>query len=733
MSEKGRKLLKFVVPLLLVAAALSARVLAPSIFGDAVYLFIYPAVGAAGLIGGFWAGALATTMAMLGTVFFVLPHPESWAFREKNALGLTIFWLSGIAFSVFAARFKSALEEAKFARMKAESAEEQLKAANKRLGRAIEISLGRPGALQDILLDIVDTAIEIAGADFGNVQLIDPETQDLKIVAQRGFPDYWLNYWNSVSKGHGACGTALAYGRRIIVEEIAHSPIFVGTEALEIQLRAGVRAVQSTPLYNRSGQPIGMFSTHYKNPKNPSHDALSLLDLLARLAADAIEQAQLKERLGESEEQYAVLFKKAPVAIALTKMPEQVTVDVNEEFARLFEFSRAEVVGKTSVELGISDPQSRAQVQAAIAATGQLRDFECTRLSKSGASRNLSLNVDKVKVGGREYLLTTVRDITEKRKRESAEESNRIKDLFLKTLSHELRTPLAAILAWAQLVQKRETTESTLRRGLQVIEVSAKALEQLIGDLVDLARIDSGKLVLKIQNVDPIAVIREAVEALRPEAEKKKQILEVSLSPVSGSVRCDPSRMRQVLWNLLSNALKFTPESGRIHVVLNHNATTAVIQVSDTGRGFLPAMAARIFDPFTQGDASTTREFGGLGLGLSLVRSLTELQGGSVRAESPGEGKGATFILEFPFEIAHSPHSNQSESPEGAKSLLGVRILLVEDDPYTREAMSGLLTELGALVQLTASAKEALLKRYLKHRQTYSSAILPCQAKMDIP
>lgn len=154
--------------------------------------------------------------------------------------------------------------------------------------------------LNRILLDIVESAIEIAESDFGNIQLLDSETNDLKIVAQRGFPQFWLDFWNHVSKGQGACGTALAAGHRVIVEDITKDPIFIGSEALDVQLKAGVRAVQSTPLLTRSGKPLGMFSTHYRNPGRPSQYTLRLLDLLARLAADAIEQSQLKMELSKA-------------------------------------------------------------------------------------------------------------------------------------------------------------------------------------------------------------------------------------------------------------------------------------------------------------------------------------------------------------------------------------------------------------------------------------------------
>jgi PAS domain S-box-containing protein len=299
-----------------------------------------------------------------------------------------------------------------------------------------------------------------------------------------------------------------------------------------------------------------------------------------------------------------------------------------------------------------------------------------------------------------------------------AQDANRLKDEFLATLSHELRTPLNAILGWAQILLGRRMDEAAVRRGLETIARNARTQVRLIEDVLDVSRIITGKLRLEGRRIDPALVVQAAHDSLKPTAEARRIRLVLDMAPQPLLVYADPDRMQQVVWNLLSNALKFTPEGGLVTLKLTKDAGMAVIEVRDTGMGIPPSFLPYVFDRFSQADASSTRKFTGLGLGLGLVRHLTELHGGTVTASSPGEGKGATFIVRMPVlpaapTEARSPdaHVNKPAVTQAAPSavdLSGLRILVVDDDAATREVLLEMLGHAGAEVVQSTSAPEAM-------------------------
>src|SRR4030095_6557663 len=240
----------------------------------------------------------------------------------------------------------------------------------------------------------------------------------------------------------------------------------------------------------------------------------------------------------------------------------------------------------------------------------------------------------------------------ERRARIAAQRAVRMKDEFLATLSHELRTPLNAILGWAQILKlERTPTAENFQRGLEVIERNARAQVQLIEDLLDLSRIMSGRVRLDVQEVPVVDVVRAAIDSVEPTAATTGIRLETVLDPRGGTVAGDPGRLQQVLWNLLSNAIKFTPKGGKIQVLLQRVDSHIEVSVSDTGIGIPESFLPHVFDRFSQKDSSTSRKYGGLGLGLAISKQLIELHGGSLRAQSPGEGGGATFVLNLPLTI----------------------------------------------------------------------------------
>src|SRR4051794_13016978 len=276
--------------------------------------------------------------------------------------------------------------------------------------------------------------------------------------------------------------------------------------------------------------------------------------------------------------------------------------------------------------------------------------------------------------------------LLEQAARREAEEANRMKDEFLATLSHEMRTPLNAILGWVQVLRAGKLDATAATRALETIERNARAQAQLIADLLDVSRIITGKLRLDFKPVDLRRIIDAALESVRPAADAKGLLLEVVISPLANPVVGDADRLQQVIWNLLSNAIKFTPRGGRVEVRLGESAGNAVIRASDSGIGIRPDFLPFVFDRFRQAEGSITRSHGGLGLGLSIVRHLVELHGGTVDVESEGEGLGAAFSVRLPLraELAEDPLDrtavggrNVFNSPE---LLAGLTIVVVEDE-----------------------------------------------------
>jgi signal transduction histidine kinase/ActR/RegA family two-component response regulator len=293
--------------------------------------------------------------------------------------------------------------------------------------------------------------------------------------------------------------------------------------------------------------------------------------------------------------------------------------------------------------------------------------------------------------------------------REEAERANRIKDEFLAVLSHELRSPLNPILGWSRLLQSRKLDETKTVQALSTIERNAKLQSELIEDLLDVSRILQGKLSLNVAPVNLASIIRAAMETVRLAADAKSIQVEASLEPDVGLVSGDSTRLQQVIWNLLSNAVKFTPPGGQVNIRLERLQGSAHIRVSDTGQGIAPDFLPYVFDYFRQANATTTRKFGGLGLGLAIVRHLVELHGGTVRAESLGEGQGATFVVRLPLMPTPLKANQDEPSPEQSLDLNGIKILVVDDETDTRELLVFLLEEQGAQVTAATSAHEALL------------------------
>lgn len=331
-----------------------------------------------------------------------------------------------------------------------------------------------------------------------------------------------------------------------------------------------------------------------------------------------------------------------------------------------------------------------------------------------------------------EAIAGTTRDVTERKHSEDAlreaadhdqaarlqaEATSRMKDEFLAVVSHELRTPLTSILGWSNILQFGAAGPERSRKAVQTIERNARTLTQIIDDLLDVSRIISGKLRLDIKRLNPLLLAQSAVETLRPAAAAKGVDLRPVVSASNlGIISGDADRLQQILWNLVSNAIKFTPREGLVEVQLERSDSQVEITVRDSGSGIKPEFLPFVFDRFRQSDASTTRSHGGLGLGLAIVRHLVELHGGTVHAESPGDGKGAIFTVRLPAAAAcesrgrdRSPAAGEAlKAIEYPERLDGIKVLIVDDETDSAEVLKMMLSQCGAQVTAAGSAGDAL-------------------------
>jgi PAS domain S-box-containing protein len=369
---------------------------------------------------------------------------------------------------------------------------------------------------------------------------------------------------------------------------------------------------------------------------------------------------------------------------------------------------------------------------AEIAERGDCTPFEKEYIRKDGTRVPVLLAIAGLEENNVKYVCF-VQDLTgqkesemdrstllesERAARSEAERAGRMKDEFLATLSHELRTPLNAILGWSQLMRRKGMRPEDLQEGLDVIERNARVQTQLIEDLLDMSRIISGKVRLDVQSVEPIGFIEAAIETMKPAAEAKDIKLHKLLDPRTGPIAGDSNRLQQVVWNLIANAVKFTPRGGKIQVLLERVNSQIQITVADTGIGIKPELTSQVFQRFHQVDASTTRKHGGLGLGLAIVKHLVELHGGGVSAESPGENRGTTFTVRLPITVVHrNADDSQRRHPKATTTtpppyktadLAGLKLIVVDDEPDARNLIRRLLEECGAEVFTAGSAAEAI-------------------------
>ena len=462
-------------------------------------------------------------------------------------------------------------------------------------------------------------------------------------------------------------------------------------------------------------------------------DLLATMDSIGNQIGDFVTRKQIERAMVEQQTRTHAILETALDGIISIDQHGMV-VEFNSAAEKMFGYSRTAAIGAELAEL-IIPPRLREQHRRGLAhfletGTGPFIDRRVETMAVAADGREFPVEISITSVPTEPPMFTGfVRDTTERvnaerqrrglleaeaAARREAESANRAKDEFLATLSHELRTPLNAIVGWTRMLLEGILDEQSARRALTIIDRNAHAQAQLVTDLLDISRIVTGKLSIAVRPVDMGSVIGAAMDTVRPAADAKRITITTSLGAPMRLVNGDFQRLQQMVWNLLSNAIKFTPEGGTVNVELSEHDSRVRLRISDSGTGISPDFLPFVFDRFRQADGSATRQHGGLGLGLAIVRHVVELHGGTISAESEGAGQGAAFTIELPPVPVTSP-SPRDPATVSARNrmsdrqpLTGRRVMVVEDDEDTRNLLHALLVRAGATVDQAASVDDAM-------------------------
>lgn len=455
--------------------------------------------------------------------------------------------------------------------------------------------------------------------------------------------------------------------------------------------------------------------------------------LFAGFLRDITERRQREYDLEQSEERFRTIVESASDYAIITLDRHGLVTSWNPGAANMLGYSESEAIGRHFRMIFTDEDNAvqRPELEMERTLIDQRAEDERWHRRKDGSlfwasGLTMALHYPSGMVRG---YLKIIRDETPRRlaeeernhllaseryARAEAERANRSKDEFMLTLSHELRTPLNAILGWSQLLASADLGADELHKAFATIERNARLQARLIDDLLELSRITSGKVTLRLQRIDLCSLVDSTVESMRPVADERGIELATSYADDDAVIEGDPGRLQQIVMNLLSNALKFTARGGRVDVSLARLPHAVRLEVSDTGKGISQSFLPHIFERFRQEDATTTRRHGGLGIGLSIVRTLVHMHAGTISAHSDGEDRGTTFRMTFPLAgesiVAQTAERPAPTSDVQAIDLSGVRVLVVEDDADARALVRKLLEQLGAQVVAVASAREGIRK-----------------------
>ena len=550
-----------------------------------------------------------------------------------------------------------------------------------------------------VLSRVVEVAMVITRADFGNLQLVDAATGDLELVAAHGFEPSYLDFWRRVPRGQGASGTALERRARVVVEDVETSPVFEGTPGLEVLRRAGVRALQSTPLLSSNGRPLGMLSTHFQRPGCPDERSLRWLDLLAREVAAILERKETEDARLRNAAELEAIFESTTQPLAVTNASGQL-VRTNAAYTRLLgvpaqwrDLGIAERAQRLNLQTDDGQPVVPGQLPGVRALAGEAVYGMQVRVPREdGSYAYLSVSSAPIRraaeVSG---AVTSFTDVTELRRAQDAlRDAVARRDEALAIVAHDLRNPLNGILLQSQLLRRHDgKPDRRSRKPADAIHRGGLRMQRIIDDLLDAAQLDAGHLVLSRAAATPCELVAEVVASQEQACAARGLELRQCLPAELPGLWIDRARVLQVFENLVGNALKFTSR-GAITLGARSGEQGVVFWVADTGSGIPEEAQTHVFDRFWQAKAERRA---GAGLGLAISRGIVEAHGGRVWLES-APGKGSTFFFSLPAA--------------GEGSTCGRTIMVAEDDPDVRDALVVLLRDQGYEVVAVSNGREAL-------------------------
>jgi PAS domain S-box-containing protein len=619
------------------------------------------------------------------------------------------------------------------------------KQANRHLSGSLSVTriLAESPALADALPRMMQRICKAFGWEVGATWIVDADAgvlRCLKVWRAQGLPEgpaaskfeaMSLDY--KFVPGEGLPGRVWKEFKPSWIPDVTKDDNFPRGPAAAAE---GLHAAFAFPIQSDE-KFLGVMEFFSHEIREPDEALLATFHGIGSQIGQFIERKEAEQELFESRERLLMAMQASRMGTWTRELDETNRVRWSAELEAIFGLEPGEFPETEAAFFDFVHPEDRkALVQAVTAAIANRGDYEIdfrytTKDGKPGwmvgrgrafydgdgkpyrlAGLGLDVTARKSAEAEREHLIER-----EHTARTEAEEANRIKDEFLATLSHELRTPLTAMLGWLSMLRRERLDKETTVHALETVERNARAQAQLIEDLVDVSRIAGGKLNLDVRTVDLMPLVNAAVDIVRPAANAKGLQIEISSEPSLPPVSGDPARLQQIIWNLLSNAVKFTSRGGTVYISLRRSESSAELEVRDTGMGIDPEFLPRVFERFRQAESPVTRSHTGLGLGLAIVRHLTELHGGTVTAESPGDGLGATFTIRIPLaavkseESVAAPGAERVEKENAATArqpLEGIRVLVVEDEPDARELLSLTLQCSGAKVEAVKSAREAL-------------------------
>ncbi|WP_223962353.1 hybrid sensor histidine kinase/response regulator [Paraburkholderia sabiae] len=567
---------------------------------------------------------------------------------------------------------------------------------------------------------IVDAAARLMHAPYASMRALrirSDGTRGLDLLGHRGFTEEASAFWERVEIGSATpYAVALAKGQRIVVRDIEQCDFMAGSDDIAVYRKLGIRALQTTPLISRAGTMVGTISTFGRVAREPSAHELQTFDILARQAADLIERAHANEALRLSEKRLLTIIEQLPAGVGVMDTTGAWTLH-NSWMEKYVPLGIPSSQGGGMLHWRAWDEQGKPSTpdhwpgRRALDGETVVPGVEVVHTDDTGREFWMRVSAAPLSNDAGDVIgaCCVVQDTTQLKQAERAlREADRRKDEFLATLAHELRNPMAPIRSGLEILRLTGSSSKSAENIHGMLERQVNQMVRLVDDLLEVSRIAGGKIELRRENVDLAVVLHNAVETSRALIDAGGHQLTISLPHESLTLHADPVRIAQIVANLLNNAAKYTEHGGQIWLSAHREGSEAIVSVRDNGMGIPSAMLSRIFDLFTQAERTYSRAQGGLGIGLTLVRTLTEMHGGSVEARSEGPGKGSEFLVRLPIAQQQRVPNTTDQRTRPMDCLAGRRILVVDDNADAADSLGMLLGMYGAEVRIMRDGPAAL-------------------------